>query len=202
MLLVALGTLASQKSKSTANTLNTLTQLLNYCATHPTATVTYHASQMILHIDSDASYLSESHACSRSGGHFYLSSTPHPTPNGAIFTECTIMKHVMASAAEAEVGALFKNGQHIVNNTMKQRQTRAMDMHFYWIKDRVSQGQFHIYWRPGKDNLADYYTKHHPPSHHLKMRSHFFTPYANHYLYHLRGCVILCTSMHANSHIF
>jgi hypothetical protein len=41
-----------------------------------------------------------------------------------------------------------------------------MDMHFYWVKDRVKQDQFHIYWGPGYQNLADYFTKHHSPMHH------------------------------------
>jgi hypothetical protein len=36
-----------------------------------------------------------------------------------------------------------------------------MDMRFYWIKDRVKQGQFKTYWGPGFQNLADYFTKHH-----------------------------------------
>jgi hypothetical protein len=30
-----------------------------------------------------------------------------------------------------------------------------MDMRFYWIKDRVKQGQFNVYWGPGYQNLAD-----------------------------------------------
>ena len=33
-------------------------------------------------------------------------------------------------------------------------------MRFYWVKDRVQQGQFHIYWAPGTSNYADYFTKH------------------------------------------
>jgi hypothetical protein len=45
-----------------------------------------------------------------------------------------------------------------------------MDMHFYWIKDRVKQGQFNVYWGPGYQNLADYFTKHHSPAHHKRMR--------------------------------
>jgi hypothetical protein len=32
------------------------------------------------------------------------------------------------------------------NGTIKQKRTKAMDMRFYWIKDRVKQGQFKIYW--------------------------------------------------------
>jgi hypothetical protein len=50
-----------------------------------------------------------------------------------------------------------------------------MDMQFEWLLDREQQGQFKIYWRPGKTNLADYFTKHHPPSHHQNMRGEFLT---------------------------
>ena len=39
-------------------------------------------------------------------------------------------------------------------------------MRFYWINDRISQGQFNIYWSPGPENLEDYHSKHHPPIHH------------------------------------
>jgi hypothetical protein len=41
---------------------------------------------------------------------------------------------------------------------MKQRRSPAMDMRFYWIRNRVQQNQFHIYWRPGTKNLGDYFT--------------------------------------------
>ena len=30
--------------------------------------------------------------------------------------------------------------------------------------------QFAIYWAPGEVNLGDYYTKHHAPAHHQRMR--------------------------------
>jgi hypothetical protein len=43
------------------------------------------------------------------------------------------------------------------NGTIKQKRTKAMDMPFYWIKDRVKQG-FNVYWGPGFQNLADYFT--------------------------------------------
>jgi hypothetical protein len=56
------------------------------------------------------------------------------------------------------------------NGTIKQKRTKSMDMHFYWIKDRVQQGQFNVYWGRGYQNLADYFTKHHSPAHHKRMR--------------------------------
>jgi hypothetical protein len=34
----------------------------------------------------------------------------------------------------------------------------------------VKQGQFLVYWGPGFQNLADYFTKHHSPAHHKRMR--------------------------------
>jgi hypothetical protein len=58
-LLVALGTLSAAQSKGTAATAQAITQLLNYCATHPDATIRFIASDMHLHIHSEASYLSE-----------------------------------------------------------------------------------------------------------------------------------------------
>jgi predicted transposase YdaD len=56
------------------------------------------------------------------------------------------------------------------NGTIKQKRTRAMNMRFYWVKYRVKQGQFHLYWGPGYQHLGDYFTKHHSPTHHKKMR--------------------------------
>ena len=58
-LLVALGTLLAAQSKGTAATAKAITQLFNYCATHPDATILFIASKMHLHIHSNASYLSE-----------------------------------------------------------------------------------------------------------------------------------------------
>ena len=122
-MLVALDTLASAQAQGTDLTAQAVTQLLNYCATHPDVIIRYHASDMQLHAHSDASYLSESKARSRACGHFFLSTNlpilpahqirmPHHTPhNGAIHT-CSIMKSVLSSATEAELGALFFNGKN------------------------------------------------------------------------------------------
>lgn len=208
-MLVALSAIAS--APKTEDTAKAVTHLLNYAATHPDATIRYHASAMTLHVHSDASYLSEPKARSRSGGYFFLSdntmptenpNAPPPPVNGSIHTPSTIMKVVVASATEAEFGALFFNAKDaawlrttliemghpqpatpiqtdnlcaagIVNDTVKQRRSKAIDMRFYWIKDRVAQGQFIVHWRKGSDNLADYFTKHHSAAHHRLMRSRY-----------------------------
>jgi hypothetical protein len=67
---VALSSLSSEQSTATANTEAKITQLLDYAATHPDATVRYHGSDMQLKIHSDASYLSEPKSRSRAAGHF------------------------------------------------------------------------------------------------------------------------------------
>jgi hypothetical protein len=179
-----------------------VSKLLKYCNTHPETKIRYHASDMILHIHSDASYLSEKEAKSRAGGFFYMDRSPKTDTkltNGAILIISKVIKHVMSSAAEAETGAVFINAKEgavllttlqelghpqpptpmetdnttstgYINGTIKQKRTKAMDMHFYWIKDRVKQGQFNVYWGPGYQNLAYYFTKHHSPAHHKRMR--------------------------------
>ena len=43
-------------------------------------------------------------------------------------------------------------------------------MNFDWICCRIRQKQFEAKWAPGKENLADAPTKHHPPAHHKRMR--------------------------------
>ncbi len=87
--------------------------LLNYLATHPNATVQFHASNMILNVNSDASYLSKANTHSRACGHFFmgwkLDATKPIKLNGAFFTLCAILPFVVTSAAEAELGALFLN---------------------------------------------------------------------------------------------
>jgi hypothetical protein len=45
-----------------------------------------------------------------------------------------------------------------------------MDMRYHWLTDRARQKQFDVYWRPGRENLGDYHTKHHSAQHHKDMR--------------------------------
>jgi hypothetical protein len=64
-----------------------LTQLLNYAATSPEATILYSARDMVLHVSSDALYLTAPKARSRAAGYHYLSSRPispeqPPLPHG------------------------------------------------------------------------------------------------------------------------
>jgi len=205
-MLAALGSIATQQATPTENTLKKIKQLLDYAATHPDAAVTYRASDMILAAHSDASYLSETKARSRAGGHFFLDSDiAYPNDNGAVLTIAQIIKTVMSSAAEAELGALYINCREaiparqlleemgheqpptpmqtdnstalgVVTNTIQPKRTKAMDMRFHWLRCRARQKQFRTYWRAGPTNTGDYVTKHHAASHHRNVRPEYLTP--------------------------
>jgi hypothetical protein len=112
-MLVALSTLASAQATGTAATAEAMHQLLDYCATHPDAEVRCYSSDMVLQVSSDASYLSEPEARSRTDRHFYLGNNDERQQqiNGPILCLSSIIKHVMSSAAEAEIGSIFSNAK-------------------------------------------------------------------------------------------
>ena len=83
-------------------------QLLDYLATQEDAVLSYHASDMVLAVHSDASYLSEPKSRSRAGGHFFLSSdTIVPPNNGSVLNIVHNIKNIMSSATEAELAGLY-----------------------------------------------------------------------------------------------
>ena len=64
-----------------------------------------------------------------------------------------------------------------------------MAMRFHWIQDRVKDGQFQVFWEPGVDNKADYFSNHHTAKHHKIKRYEYLCDeaQANHII--MRGCV-------------
>ena len=131
-----------------------------------------------------------------------------PPHNAPIQVISKIIDTVMSSAQEAETGAGYINGKELVpsiraleelghkqfpvpiqfdnkvaaalmKDECKPKQSKSMDMRFYWLRCRQRQKQFHIYWRKGVDiinkrfNLGDYPTKHHPTSHHRDVRPNY-----------------------------
>jgi hypothetical protein len=63
----------------------------------------------------------------------------------------------------------------LLTNKILPKALKAMDMRSHWLRCRNTQGQFCYYWRPGTQNLADYFTKHHPTSHHKSVRPTILT---------------------------
>jgi hypothetical protein len=111
--LMQLNDIATKQTKATEKTQADTNQLCDYLVTHPDATIRFHASDMILHIHSDASYLSVSNARSRLGGLFFCDNKPpqEDTLNGSVLNVASVIKNVVASATESEVGACFQNAQ-------------------------------------------------------------------------------------------
>jgi hypothetical protein len=95
------------------------------------------------------------------------------TLNGSILNVAALIKNLVASAVESEVGACFHNAQSgaplrvtltelghtqpptplrtdnstaygIVNETIKQKRSKAMDMRYHWLTDRVHQKQLDV----------------------------------------------------------
>ena len=117
-MLPATNEIGNQKSAPTQRTNNAAKMLMDYAHTYPNAIIRYYASDMCLHVDSDAAFLVLPKARSRGAGHFYFSERipdsakqPNPKPNGAILTECVTLRNVMTSAAEAEAQTVFHNGK-------------------------------------------------------------------------------------------
>eukprot|EP00957_Ditylum_brightwellii_P031205 2365029-Ditylum_brightwellii.AAC.1 len=61
-MIMAINAIAARQANPIINTAEDMLHFLNYCNTHPDAMIRYLASRRILHIHSDASYLSESKA--------------------------------------------------------------------------------------------------------------------------------------------
>jgi hypothetical protein len=134
---------------------------------------------------------------------FMASDDEIPKNNGAVLKISQTIRAVMSSTAEAKFGALFINAKAAIsiqqtleelghlqpwtpiqmdNSTaltiltnILQKALKAMDMRFHWLRCREAQGQYRYYWRPGTQNLADYFTKHHPASHHNSFQSQILT---------------------------
>jgi hypothetical protein len=158
---------------------------------------------MKLHIQSDGSHLSRSGSRSVAGAFYYLGDIKDPTLlNGPIDAVSSLIPVITASAAETEYASVFFAAQRgtshrqtltdlgypqqetiilcdnscavgLAHNNVKAKRSKAIDMRFHWIQDRVKQGQFQVVWRAGQHNLADFFTKTLPIKDFRRLR-HFF----------------------------
>ena len=112
-ILPALNDIASMQAHPTERTKQKAKRLMDYLHTYTNAYIRYYASDMVLHVDSDAAYLVAPKARSRIAGYFHLTNHPNiskrPKLNGAILVECKTLRHVVSSSAEAEVAGVFHN---------------------------------------------------------------------------------------------
>ncbi len=178
-MLTTLSSLASKQAAPTERTMQKCLQFLDYPASQEDAIFTYQESDMRLAIHSNALYLSEPKARSRAGGHMFMAGNEDiPINNGAVLIILQIIRAVMSSAAETELGALFINAKMAVSmqpthkemghpqtctpiqsnnstahalltNKFMPKALKATDMRFHWFHCRKAQDQYCFYWRPG-----------------------------------------------------
>ncbi len=171
-ILISLSSLAAAQAKPTKQTLSLVKWLLDYAATNPDAILTYKKSNMVLAVNSNASYLSKPSARTHVSGHFFCSAdVDDPPNNGAVLNISKILKAIMSSAAKAKLGALYINAHEaipmrhlleemghkqpptaiqtdnstahgVITNNIQPRRTKAMDMRFHWLCCCESQSQF------------------------------------------------------------
>ena len=110
------------------------------------------------------------------------------TDSGPIICKSKMIPAVLSSVAEAELAGAFHAAQaavplrctlrdlgypqpattlqidntvaiQLANASINAKRSKAMDMRFFWIVDRIRQGQFKTLHVPGVWNIADFFTK-------------------------------------------
>ena len=203
LMLTAINKIGSRQSKATTLIRAEIDRFLQYATKWPNSVLCIKASNMKLHVHSDASYLSELDARSRAGAFLYLGDHEDGTvPNAPVSYLSVIISSVVDSATAAEYAALFIAAQNatpirtalgklgylqdvteiicdnlcavgIANNSFKQKRSKTIDMRYHWIRDQVKINNFSVTWKPGVDNLADFFTKAHPVHHHLAIMHNY-----------------------------
>jgi hypothetical protein len=124
--------------------------------------------------------------------------------NGPILCCSSVIDVVVSSAAESEYAAAYLNAKdaahiretlealgysqgathiisdnsfvfNLVSGECNAKRSRSMDMRFFWLRDRVEQGQFKVMWHGREQNIADYFTKDLPTKEFTSMRA-FIVP--------------------------
>ena len=110
---MALNSIEEVQTNPTLETANQITQLSNYNVSHPDSVTEYRRSGIILHIYSDASYISEPEA------HIIPKIQKTNNINSPIKQSSTFGMHYneksMASATEAELVGLCQNCQNMAS---------------------------------------------------------------------------------------
>ena len=57
-----------------------------------------------------------------------------------------------------------------IYDNIKRKQSKTWDMNYNWMRDKEVHKLIRYYWDKGVNNDADYFSKHHPPKHHIQQR--------------------------------
>jgi len=162
----AISVVLSDKHKS-EKTWKDLLHLAGYLRKHPDRGITYHASDMILMVHSDANFATKA---ARTGGYHYLGRLNDPSfINGPILTVSSLQSIATACVAESEYIGVFVNGKAalpirhvllamgypqpatpiycdnlcavgIANEEIKMKRMKYVDIKYHWVRDRSRTG--------------------------------------------------------------
>ena len=113
-MMVSLNDISSEQAATTEHTLQKCYRLLDFAATHPAAFVRFYASDMILHIDSDAAYLVKPKARSRVAGFSIWIILHHAVyhasmgPSSSSVKHCVTLLHQRPKQKQAESSTMLK----------------------------------------------------------------------------------------------
>jgi hypothetical protein len=82
---------------------------------------------------------------------------------------CTTLTEMGHPLEASELATYNSTADGIVDDTVKQKRSKATYMHLYLIKDRVKQGQFKVGWATGDTHMGGYFTKNYSPENHKCM---------------------------------
>ena len=95
----------------------------------------------------------------------------------ALFHNCTVavgICHALLGLGHSQhcTDVIIDNptANRFVHSKMRVKRSKSWDMQCNLLRDQNAQQQFKFRWDLGIHNLADYFTKHHPPSHHCIKR--------------------------------
>ena len=191
----ALSKLASQIKLPNSETIGQYEFFQGYFKRYGNHKITYHASNMILHAFSDASFDSDTKSRSRGGYVLCLANGQPNVINGPIAFKSHILPGVPRSTAEAEIEQHFDTGDIInqarnilevigykqkpviilsdnmcsidyANDQTKGKRLKSLERRLQWLKYQVEQGAIIFQYVTSENNLADLFTKLFPKARH------------------------------------
>ena len=187
--LTAISKLSAQQTSPTSDTFPfTIERIQGYFKQYGNHKIQFQASDMKLHIMSDASFDAEPHSKSRGGCFMWLGNNQPTLINGPVFCQSKILPGVPQSAATAEIFQHVESGKmgiyarrilrsigypqtptiifadnlcsiDFAHNNTKGRTLKTIARRTHWLKHVVRQNVYVFRYVSSKNNIADIFTK-------------------------------------------
>ena len=77
-----------------------------------------------------------------------------------------------------------------IHSTIHLKHSKTWNMCYNWLCKGIAHALLNVFWNRGKNNLADYFTKHHSPAqHHIQQYKYFLKGFTFHSQHYGRGCI-------------